>query len=126
MENFALGIILFIAYFSFLCCLLHQPHQPYIPTAVLDIPAAVPQQTVEQQSAKPAPLATEIGTLPEGVDLDQLPLRKARKVAKALSIPQKLNGRDQPLSQLRVQIKKRLTEQPTEVAPIIASVLQAC
>lgn len=50
----------------------------------------------------------------QGVDIDTLQLRPARKIAKALSIAQKVNGRDQPLSWLRAQIKARL-QQPQEV-----------
>ncbi len=43
-----------------------------------------------------------------GINLDTLQLRPARKMAKLLGISQKVNGRDQPLSWLRVQIKAKL------------------
>ena len=51
-----------------------------------------------------------------GVDLDTLQLRPARKIARALGIAQKVNGKDQPLSWLCSQIKNRL-QQSQEVSP---------
>ncbi len=92
-----------------------------------------------QQSNQPVPLSQEMSNLNEspvecpqssvpsleelldGIDLDKLPLRKARKIASRLGIKQKLNQRDKPLSWLRAQIKKRLTEssQPQDVASVI-------
>jgi len=45
-----------------------------------------------------------------GVNLDKLPLRLARKVAKVLGIAQKVNNKDVPISFLRVQIKSKLTQ----------------
>lgn len=49
-----------------------------------------------------------------GIDIDKLQIRPARKIAKVLGIAQKVNGRDQPLSWLRAQIKARL-QQPQEL-----------
>lgn len=60
-----------------------------------------------------------------GIDLDKLQLRPARKIAGRLNIQQKVNGKDQPLGFLRAQIKKRLSEQPQEVAPVISEILRA-
>jgi hypothetical protein len=61
----------------------------------------------------------------EGIDLDTLQLRPARKICGRLGIQQKVNSKDAPLSWLRSQIKSRLSEEPTEVAPIIQEVLRA-
>jgi len=60
-----------------------------------------------------------------GIDLDTLQLRPARKICSRLGIQQKVNSKDAPLSWLRSQIKNRLSEKPTEVAPIIQEVLEA-
>ena len=43
----------------------------------------------------------ELEDLLRGVDLDELKLRQARKVAKVLGIAQKVNGKDQRLDFLR-------------------------
>ncbi len=59
------------------------------------------------------------------IDIDTLQLRPARKICSRLDIQQKVNGKDAPLSWLRSQIKSRLSEKPTEVAPIIQEVLEA-
>jgi len=47
------------------------------------------------------------------IDFDSLKLRTARKVAKLLGIAQKVNGKDQPLSWLKAQIKTKLLFQET-------------
>ena len=44
------------------------------------------------------------------IDIDKLQLRPARKIAKALNIAQKINGRDQTLSFFRSQIKAKLQQ----------------
>ncbi len=81
------------------------------PTKVEDAPESQISPTLEQ--------------LLEGIDLDKLQLRPARKIASRLNIQQKVNGKDQPLGFLRAQIKKRLSEQPQEVAPVIQEILIA-
>lgn len=43
-----------------------------------------------------------------GVNIEKLQLRRARQIAKTLGIPQKINGKDQPVSWLRAQIKAHL------------------
>jgi hypothetical protein len=68
---------------------------------------------------------TTLEQLLKGIDLDKLQLRPARKIAGRLNIQQKVNGKDQPLGFLRAQIKKRLSEQPQEVAPVIEEILRA-
>ena len=102
-------------------------------------PTPFPLPASQQQSNQPVPLSQEMSNLNEspvespqssvpsleelleGIDLDKLPLRKARKIASRLGIKQKVNQRAQPLSWLRAQIKKRLTEssQPQAVARVI-------
>ena len=74
---------------------------------------------VESVSTQPQLLATSelaLDALLAGVDLNMLQLRPARKIARALGIAQKVNGKDQPLSWLRSQIKNRL-QQSQEVSP---------
>jgi hypothetical protein len=63
----------------------------------------------------------------EGIDVDSLQLRPARKICGRLTPPivQKVNGKDAPLSWLRSQIKSRLSEKPTEVVPVIQEILKA-
>jgi hypothetical protein len=50
-----------------------------------------------------------------------LPLRQARKVARALGIKQKVNGKDKPVKFLRAEIKQRLKEEPTLAETIQAA-----
>ena len=81
------------------------------PARVEDAPSSQSEPTLEQ--------------LLKGIDLDKLQLRPARKIASRLNIAQKVGGKDQPLGFLRAQIKKRLSEQPQEVAPVIQEILRA-
>lgn len=84
------------------------------PDVEIDTPESlVPESTLEE--------------LLEGIDLDSLQLRPARKIAGKLMPPiaQKVNGKDVPLSWLRSQIKSRLSEKPNEVVLIIHEVLRA-
>lgn len=75
---------------------------------------------VPEVEEKPA-----IADLLEGIEVEKLTLRKARKVAKALDIRQKVGGKDQPKAWLLKQIAKKLKANPEEVAPIIAQQVQA-
>lgn len=52
------------------------------------------------------------------IDLSKLPLRQARKVAKALNIRQKVNGKDAPVKWLRAQILQRVQEEPSTIAKV--------
>ncbi len=81
------------------------------PARVEDAPSSQSEPTLEQ--------------LLKGIDLDKLQLRPARKIASRLNIAQKVGGKDQPLGFLRAQIKKRLEEQPQEVAPVIEEIKRA-
>jgi hypothetical protein len=67
--------------------------------------------------------APTLEELLEGIDLDTMPLRPARKIAGKLGIAQKVKGKDAPLAWLRAQIKNRLSEKPIETAPIILAVM---
>jgi hypothetical protein len=60
----------------------------------------------------------------QDIDLARLPLRRARKVVRALGIKQKVNGKDKPVKFLRAEIKQRLKEEPT-VAETIQAALAA-
>lgn len=60
------------------------------------------------------------------INIDKLQLRPARKIAKALNIAQKINGRDQTLSFLRNQIKVKLQQLealPVETVKVLGEVL---
>ena len=77
-------------------------------------------ETVMEVEAKPA-----IADLLEGIEVEKLTLRKARKVAKALDIRQKVNSKDQPKKWILAQIGKKLKANPIEVAQIIVEQVQA-
>ena len=76
--------------------------------------------TVIKVEAKPAS-----ADLLEGVEVEKLTLRKARKVAKALGIRQSVKGKKQPKAFLVAQIAKKLKANPEEVALIIVEQVQA-
>ena len=61
----------------------------------------------------------------DGVEIDKITLRKARKIASALGIKQKVNGRDHKKAFLVAQIAKKLRANPETVAPIIVKQVQA-
>lgn len=60
----------------------------------------------------------------EGIDLDRLPLRPARKVCQAVGLPQKVSGKNLPVATLRRNIQARLQEEPGLVQ-VVAQVLSA-
>lgn len=60
----------------------------------------------------------------EGIDLDRLPLRPARKVCQAVGLPQKVRGKNLPVATLRRNIQARLQEEPGLVQ-VVAQVLSA-
>lgn len=73
----------------------------------------------------PVPETTApVNNLLQGIDIEKLQLRPARKIAKALNIAQKVHGKDAPVSWLRSQIKARLKDQPVQTAEVISSILQ--
>lgn len=67
--------------------------------------------------------ALTLEELLEGIDLDTMPLRPARKIAGKLGIAQKVKGKDAPLAWLRAQIKNRLSDLPQQTALIILEVM---
>lgn len=74
------------------------------PTSQLKPLLLLPQVTIEPN----------LDELLSAIDIDKLTVRRARKIAKALGIAQKVNKKDQPLSWLRAQIKAKL-QQPQEL-----------
>lgn len=76
----------------------------------------------------PLPTAAEpkLDQLLSHINIDKLQLRPARKIAKALNIAQKINGRDQTLSFLRNQIKVKLQQSEVlsvEIVEVVREVL---
>jgi len=150
MQDFLFATVLFVAYFSYVCCLLSErtsgsnfpsaqqkkevasstlvenlwDEQPIRITKALgaevDLEAEVVSSTLELPN-----LELTLEELLLGIDLDTLQLRPARKICSRLGIQQKVNSKDAPLSWLRAQIKTKLSEKPTEVVPVIQEVLQA-
>lgn len=71
------------------------------------------QEVVGERSPISVSAKTVLDELLVRVDLEKLQIRPARKIAKVLGIAQKVNGRDQPLSFLRSQIKNKLQQSPS-------------
>ena len=106
-------------------------------------PTPFPLPASQRQSNQPVSLSQEMSNLNEspvecpqsnvpnledlldGIDLDRLPLRKARKIASRLGIKQKINGVDQRVTYLRAQLFLCLREKPVETAAVIREVLSA-
>lgn len=76
--------------------------------------------TVKEVEIKPT-----VEELLDGVEVEKITLRKARKIASALGIRQKVNSKDQPKAWLLKQIAKKLEANPVEVAPIIVEKVRA-
>ncbi len=101
-----------------------KPHKP-VPAPLESTPLLLPQAKEVAQPPLPTSAKPTLDELLAGVDLNTLQLRPARKIAKVLGVAQKIGGKDQPLSWLRAQIKKRLEQAPTETAQVIGEVLKA-
>lgn len=133
------GILLFVVYYI---CLVHF----FAPASSNEVSetVAMPAQPIEQQlkevlwaDAEPEIIEevttvtkveekpAEIADLLEGIEVEKMTLRKARKVAKALDIRQKVNSKDQPKAWILKQIAKKLKANPIEVAPIIVQQVRA-
>lgn len=69
-----------------------------------------PVKEISIQPPLPTAAEPKLDQLLSHIDIDKLQLRPARKLAKALNIAQKINGRDQTLSFLRNQIKVKLQQ----------------
>ena len=150
MESIAFATLLFVAYFCAACYFFYNPKNS-IPATTESVPleATEDEELIEElwEAEEPITLAQALSAefdpqpveeapespnqeptleeLLQGIDIDTLQLRPARKICSRLGIQQKVNGKDAPLSWLRSQIKSRLSEQPTEVAHIIQEVLEA-
>lgn len=129
------GILLFVVYYI---CLVH--FFAPAPSSQLSKTVEMPVQPIEQQlkevlwsdvELEGSEEVTEVEEKPaiadllEGIEVEKLTLRKARKVAKALDIRQKVSGKDQPKAFLVAQIAKKLKANPVEVAPIIVEQVRA-
>ena len=97
--------------------LLPQLPDPWLlPLPVEEAIAFVKPLQKNQKHLRLLPQATEISIavapkkeeLLLGVNIDELKLRQARRIAKLLEIAQKVNGRDQKLEALKSQIKSKL------------------
>lgn len=136
MEDFATGLFFFCIYFSFVCWLITPsessaavvnatPLETQVPTATAPTMADYRrafdvelEPDLEAQGSESS-FADKL----EDIDVESIGIREARKIAGRLGIKQKVNGKDQPLGWLRVQIKKRLEEEPQSVVPVIQQVL---
>ena len=131
METLTFATFLFVVYFGSVCCFFYSPNNSTSPLhfepekfnkeVITESVADTEESGVDAAEKNPE----TIGELLSGVDLDKLQLRPARKIAGKLGIQQKVNGKDQPLSWLRAQIKKRFSEKPIETAPVIVEALKA-
>ena len=74
-------------------------------------------ETVTEVQEKPT-----VEELLDGIEVEKITLRKARKIASRLGIRQKVNGKDQPKAWLVAQIAKRLENQPEATAAVIKEV----
>lgn len=82
------------------------------PTGQLKPLLLLPQVTIE----------SNLDELFSAIDIDKLTLRRARKIAKALGIAQKVNKKDQPIYWLRAQIKAKLQQPQALPATAILAV----
>lgn len=149
MEDMMFGLVLFVVYYIVLVWLyapavesgegaweINQAGEIVHHNEILTLPTVKP---IEQQlkdvlwssDAEVIETVTEVEQKPtveellNGVEIDKITLRKARKIASALGIKQKVNGRDQPKKWIVAQIAKKLKANPIEVAPIIIKQVRA-
>lgn len=97
------------------------------PSEMISMPQPYPQPSkpllllppAKQEVAKALPITIPQANLEEllsSTNLDTLQLRSARRIAKALGIAQKVNGKDRKLNVLRSQIRAKL-QQPQSLSP---------
>ncbi|MEM8831776.1 MAG: hypothetical protein AAGE96_20810 [Cyanobacteria bacterium P01_G01_bin.19] len=149
MEDMMFGLVLFVVYYIFLVWLyapavessegaweVNESGEIVHHNEILTVPTVKP---IEQQlkdvlwssDEEVTETVTEVEHQPtveellDGVEIDKITLRKARKIASALGIKQKVNGRDQPKKWIVAQIAKKLKANPIEVAPIIIKQVRA-
>lgn len=91
--------------------------EPIVPTSASrslpQLQLLLPPRKTDTAIATPA--ANKLHELLPDLQIDKLQLRPARKIARTLGINQKVNGKDQPLTWLRTQIKLKL--QHSEALP---------
>lgn len=100
--------------------LLPEP-KPHALKALQTTPPQLEELTANLPETQSPPLEEQLAA----INLDKLTRRSVRKIASSLGIAQKVGGKDQSLSWLKAQIKKRLIDQPHETAPIITKALRA-
>ncbi len=83
---------------------------PIEPVVVLRLLPPTSSASCGQPPALPVTVKMALDELLADIELDKLQLRPARKIAKLLNIPQKLNSKDKPLSFIRGQIKAKLQQ----------------
>ncbi len=149
MEDMMFGLVLFVVYYIVLVWLyapavesgegaweVNESGEIVHHNEILTVPTVKPieqqlkdvlwssdeevMETVMEVEQKPT-----VEELLDGVEIDKITLRKARKIASALGIKQKVNNRDQPKAWLLKQIAKKLEANPVEVAPIIVEKVRA-
>ena len=152
MEDMMLGCFLFVLFYGFLCWLVYDPTKSSEladsawemndagEIVVRNEAGAVSTvKPIEQQLKdclwdnvdKVTETVVEVETKPtvaellNGVEVEKITLRKARKIASALGIRQKVGGKYQPKDWLLKQIAKKLEVNPEEVAPIIVEKVRA-
>jgi len=132
------GVLLFVIYYI---CLVHlfAPASSNQVSETVEIPTQPIEQQlkevlwsdVEPETTTEVTAVTEVKEKPaiadllEGVEVEKLTLRKARKVAKTLGIRQSVKGKCQPKAWLLKQIAQKLKANPIEVAPIIVEQVHA-
>lgn len=138
MEDALFSVVLFFFVFIFYSWLFYTPESATV-QALFDM--QVKEMLDEVFEVTPEPAAAAVGATPavesrpeiaptppqevlQGIDVEKLKLRDARKVCKALGIQQKVNCKDAPVSWMRAQIKERLKEEPEKIA-LIRNVLAA-
>lgn len=92
--------------------------------SLLLLPPAL--EVVAEESALSHSTKSKLDEFLTEVNLEKLQLRPARKIASMLGIAQKVNGKDQPLSFLRSQIKSKLQQWqslPPETVDIVQQLL---
>ena len=106
-----------IAILGFGGCVTHSVLKEHLELSKIYQEVPSPQVTevvtpVPPVTETPTPVEIPVVEIASELDIENLKLRPARKLAAALKIKQKVNGKDQPLPWLRAQIKKALQDKP--------------
>ena len=106
-----------VAILGFGGCVTHSVLKEHLELSKIYQEVPSPQVTevvtpVPPVTETPTPVEIPVVEIASELDIDNLKLRPARKLAAALKIKQKVNGKDQPLPWLRAQIKKALQDKP--------------